>query len=72
MSRTTRADQITMECMDCGGRKIGARPQDAPAKADLYVAHCGCPSRTAGAPYYLDAEGNRLKPAPGELEEPSD
>ena len=59
-----RADQIPIECMDCGRRRIGRRLDDAPVEAVLYRAHCGCKVPHvvgAGVPYYVDANGARIK-----------
>ena len=53
--------QIRMQCMDCFKRSVGSRAADAPARAVLYMLHCGCKlPPTSGPPYYLDATGRRI------------
>jgi len=59
-------DQITTECMDCGRQYIGPRPATAPSGAALYVVHCGCRVPfTAGAPFYIDGDGELIEEPPG-------
>jgi len=59
------ADQITMECMDCGRRYLGPRTAAAPAGAVLHVLHCGCKHPLNGdVPFYIDFEGERMMEQP--------
>lgn len=57
-----KPNQIRMECMDCGKRYAGPSDANAPVNASLYMGHCGCKlPNTVGAPYYVDANGQRVE-----------
>jgi hypothetical protein len=56
---------IDIACMDCGCLSVGPRDANAPAKAKLYMSHCGCKLPvTTGAPYYVQRNGQRTDPRP--------
>ena len=63
--------RITHECMDCGRRFLGPCPPDAPARAVVYVTHCGCVVPVSGIrPYYLGVDGGSIESRPAEKGRP--
>jgi len=55
-------EHIDIACMDCGKRSIEPRDANAPAKAVLYMTHCGCKMPfIIGRAYYMDADSRRIE-----------
>lgn len=64
-------DRIFTECMDCGQRSMQPRGATAPDSAMLLVTQCGCKAQAAGAPYYVDGDGELIdERIPGTAESP--